>query len=217
MPQETKETTTETTESTESTLDTEKAAEVDEKDTKTEKTHTEDQAKQDEKAEEASDDKKTEEKSEDRELTIESYGDLGLVEDGDVKISEELQKSFKEVALKHKISPEAAKEIANVQYSFVKKEREAYTALQKSWEKEISDTYGDNLKNVQTNCGRVLAEYDKSGKFQEFLKVAGAENHPATLEFLKAVGDVLLEKPSINPSATAPVKEATLEDFYTNN
>lgn len=213
MPKETKETTTETTEST---LDTEKTAEVATEETKTEETHTEDQAKEEKKAEEASDEKKTEEKSEDRELTIESYGDLGLVEEGDVKISEELQKSFKEVALKHKISIEAAKEIAAVQYSFVKKEREAYTAMQKSWEKEISDTYGDNLKNVQTNCGRVLAEYDKSGKFQEFLKIAGAENHPATLEFLKSVGDVLLEKPSINPSATAPVKEATLEDFYNN-
>lgn len=211
MPEETKETTTETTEST---LDTEKTAEVATEETKTEETHTEDQAEQDKKVEEASDEKKTEEKSEDRELTIESYGDLGLVEEGDVKISQELQKSFKEVALKHKISIEAAKEIAAVQYSFVKKEREAYTAMQKSWEKEISDTYGDNLKNVQTNCGRVLAEYDKSGKFQEFLKIAGAENHPATLEFLKSVGDVLLEKPSINPSATAPVKEARLEDFY---
>lgn len=213
MPEETKETTTETTEST---LDTEKTAEVATEETKTEETHTEDQAKEEKKAEEATDEKKTEEKSEDRELTIESYGDLGLVEEGDVKISQELQKSFKEVALKHKISIEAAKEIAAVQYSFVKKERDAYTAMQKSWEKEISDTYGDNLKNVQTNCGRVLAEYDKSGKFQEFLKIAGAENHPATLEFLKSVGDVLLEKPSINPSATAPVKEATLEDFYNN-
>lgn len=213
MPEETKETTTETTEST---LDTEKTAEVTTEETKTEETHTEDQAEQDKKVEEASDDKKTEEKEEDRELTLESYGDLGLVEEGDVKISEELQKSFKEVALKHKISIEAAKEIAAVQYSFVKKERDAYTAMQKGWEKEISETYGDNLKNVQTNCGRVLAEYDKSGKFQEFLKIAGAENHPATLEFLKSVGDVLLEKPSINPSATAPVKEATLEDFYNN-
>lgn len=213
MPEETKETTTETTEST---LDTEKTAEVTTEETKTEETHTEDQAEQDKKVEEASDDKKTEEKEEARELTLESYGDLGLVEEGDVKISEELQKSFKEVALKHKISIEAAKEIAAVQYSFVKKERDAYTAMQKGWEKEISETYGDNLKNVQTNCGRVLAEYDKSGKFQEFLKVAGAENHPATLEFLKSVGDVLLEKPSINPSATAPVKEATLEDFYNN-
>jgi hypothetical protein len=213
MPEETKETTTETTEST---LDTEKTAEVATEETKTEETHTEDQAKEEKKAEEATDEKKTEEKSEDRELTIESYGDLGLVEEGDVNISQELQKSFKEVALKHKISIEAAKEIAAVQYSFVKKERDAYTAMQKSWEKEISDTYGDNLKNVQTNCGRVLAEYDKSGKFQEFLKIAGAENHPATLEFLKSVGDVLLEKPSINPSATAPVKEATLEDFYNN-
>lgn len=216
MPEETKETTTETTEST---LDTEKTAEVATEETKTEETKVEEQPKEEkveEKAEESKTEAKTEEKEEARELTLESYGDLGLVEEGDVKISEELQKSFKEVALKHKISIEAAKEIAAVQYSFVKKERESYTALQKSWEKEISDTYGDNLKNVQTNCGRVLAEYDKSGKFKEFLKVAGAENHPATLEFLKSVGDVLLEKPSINPSATAPVKEATLEDFYNN-
>lgn len=214
MPQDTKETTTETTEST---LDAEKTAEVATEETKTEETKVEEQPKEEkveEKAEESKTEAKTEEKEEARELTLESYGDLGLVEEGDVKISQELQKSFKEVALKHKISIEAAKEIAAVQYSFVKKEREAYTAMQKSWEKEISDTYGDNLKNVQTNCGRVLAEYDKSGKFQEFLKIAGAENHPATLEFLKSVGDVLLEKPSINPSATAPVKEARLEDFY---
>lgn len=216
MPEETKETTTETTEST---LDTEKTAEVATEETKTEETKVEEQPKEEkveEKVKESKTEAKTEEKEEARELTLESYGDLGLVEEGDVKISEELQKSFKEVALKHKISIEAAKEIAAVQYSFVKKERDAYTAMQKGWEKEISDTYGDNLKNVQTNCGRVLAEYDKSGKFQEFLKIAGAENHPATLEFLKSVGDVLLEKPSINPSATAPVKEATLEDFYNN-
>lgn len=211
MPEEIQETKTETTESV---LENEKNTEEVKEETKTEETHTEDQAKEQDKAEEASDEKKTEEKEEASELTLESYGDLGLVEEGDVKISQELQAAFKETALKHKISPEAAKEIAEVQYSFMKKEKEAFYNLQKEWDKKNAETYGDNLKNIQTNCGRVLEEYDKSGKFKELLELAGATSHPATLEFLKTVGDVLLEKPSINPNATAPVKEATLEDFY---
>lgn len=216
MPEETKETTTETTESIESTLDTEKAAEVAKEDTKTEETHTEDQAKQDEKAEEASDDKKTEEKSEDRELTIEAYGDLGLVEDEKVKVDADLQKAFKETALKHKISPEAAKEIAALQFGAVKKQVEAFTALQEEWSKACEKAYGDNLKNVQTNCGRVLTEIDKEGEFSKILTDVGYDKHPATLAFLKKVGDIILEKGSVSASATAPVKEATLEDFYNN-
>ena len=213
MPEEIQETKTETTESV---LENEKPTEEVKEETKTEETHTEDQAEQDKKVEEASDEKKTEEKSEDRELTIESYGDLGLVESDNVKVDADLQKAFKETALKHKISPEAAKEIAALQYEAIKKQTDAYSELQKEWSTACEKAYGDNLKNVQTNCGRVLTEIDKEGEFSKILTDVGYDKHPATLAFLKKVGDIILEKGSVSASATAPVKEATLEDFYNN-
>lgn len=148
------------------------------------------------------------------ELTLESYGDLGLVETEDFKINPELNKSFKEIALKHKISPEAAKEIAALQYAQVKKDVDNLKAIKKGWEEENVKTYGDNLKNVETKCGRVLAEFDKDGKFQSFLSLVGAEKAPAILGFLNGVGDVLLEKETVNPGTKQEKRNYDLSELF---
>lgn len=150
------------------------------------------------------------------ELKLEDYGDLGLVEEEGVKLDANLQKSFKELCLENKIPVETAKKVAKLQYDTLKKQHDDFVALQQSWETENTKTYGDNLKNVKTNAGRVLAELDKSGKFKEFLELAGAANAPATLGFLKEVGDRVLEKASVNPSATTTPTMKELEDFYKN-
>ena len=155
-------------------------------------------------------------KTKEPELKIEDYGDLGLVEEEGVKLDANLQKSFKELCLENKIPVETAKKVAKLQYDAIKKQHDDFVALQKSWEEENSKTYGENLKNVKTNAGRVLAELDKSGKFKEFLELAGAANAPATLGFLKEVGDRVLEKASVNPSATTTPTMKELEDFYKN-
>ena len=155
-------------------------------------------------------------KTKEPELKIEDYGDLGLVEEEGVKLDANLQKSFKELCLENKIPVETAKKVAKLQFDAIKKQHDDFVALQKSWEEENTKTYGENLKNVKTNAGRVLAELDKSGKFKEFLELAGAANAPATLGFLKEVGDRVLEKGSINPSATTTPTMKELEDFYKN-
>lgn len=155
-------------------------------------------------------------KTKEPELKIEDYGDLGLVEEEGVKLDANLQKSFKELCLENKIPVETAKKVAKLQFDAIKKQHDDFVALQKSWEEENSKTYGENLKNVKTNAGRVLAELDKSGKFKEFLELAGAANAPATLGFLKEVGDRVLEKASVNPSATTTPTMKELEDFYKN-
>lgn len=153
-------------------------------------------------------------KAQEPELKIEDYGDLGLVEEEGVKLDANLQKSFKELCLENKIPVEAAKKVAKLQYDTLKKQHDDFVNMQKSWEEENTKTYGENLKNVKTNAGRVLAELDKSGKFKEFLELAGAANAPATLGFLKEVGDRVLEKSSVNPSATTTPTMKELEDFY---
>lgn len=155
-------------------------------------------------------------KAQEPELKIEDYGDLGLVEEEGVKLDANLQKSFKELCLENKIPVETAKKVAKLQFDAIKKQHDDFVALQKSWEEENTKTYGENLKNVKTNAGRVLAELDKSGKFKEFLELAGAANAPATLGFLKEVGDRVLEKASVNPSATTTPTMKELEDFYKN-
>ena len=155
-------------------------------------------------------------KAQEPELKIEDYGDLGLVEEEGVKIDANLQKSFKELCLENKIPVETAKKVAKLQFDTIKKQHDDFVALQKSWEEENTKTYGENLKNIKTNAGRVLAELDKSGKFKEFLELAGAANAPATLGFLKEVGDRVLEKSSVNPSATTTPTMKELEDFYKN-
>ena len=155
-------------------------------------------------------------KTKEPELKIEDYGDLGLVEEEGVKVDANLQKSFKELCLENKIPVETAKKVAKLQFDAIKKQHDDFVALQKSWEEENTKTYGENLKNVKTNAGRVLAELDKSGKFKEFLELAGAANAPATLGFLKEVGDRVLEKASVNPSATTTPTMKELEDFYKN-
>lgn len=155
-------------------------------------------------------------KTKEPELKIEDYDDLGLVEEEGVKLDANLQKSFKEICLENKIPVETAKKVAKLQFDAIKKQHDDFVALQKSWEEENTKTYGENLKNVKTNAGRVLAELDKSGKFKEFLELAGAANAPATLGFLKEVGDRVLEKASVNPSATTTPTMKELEDFYKN-
>lgn len=150
-------------------------------------------------------------------LTIESYGNLGLTENEDVKLDAGLLDGFKKLALENNIKPEVANKIAKLQFDHEQKEANNFKELQKKWDEENAATYGDNLKNVQTNVGRVLAEFDKSGKFKELLTLAGAVNAPATLAFLKAIGEKTLEKPSVNPNTnTVPSQPKDLEDFYNN-
>lgn len=150
-------------------------------------------------------------------LTIESYGDLGITETEDVKINPDLLGGFKKLALENGIKPEVASKIAKLQFESLQKEAENYKLLQQKWSEENAKTYGDNLKNVQTNVGRVLAEFDKEGKFKQLLTLAGAEQAPATLAFLKAIGDKVLEKGSVNPNTNSVIAEdKDLADYYNN-
>jgi len=149
----------------------------------------------------------------DGELTLESYAALDDLKEEGVVVDKEALKSLKELALENKWDADTAEKIVKIQMQAAKKQVDAYKDLQKSWEESNKKTYGDNLKNVETNCSRVLTELDKSGKFKELLALAGTEKHPATLEFLKTIGDKLLEKPMVNPNATATSKEVSLEDF----
>lgn len=150
-------------------------------------------------------------------LTIESYGNLGLTETEDVKINTELVDGFKKFALESGIKPEVASKIAKFHFDYEKKEADNFKLLQQKWNEENTKTYGDNLKNVQTNVGRVLAEFDKEGKFKQLLTLAGAEMAPATLAFLKAIGDNVLEKDSVNPNTNSVIaEEKELADYYNN-
>lgn len=122
------------------------------------------------------------------------------------------------IAKKHNISVEAAKEIAqldlNTSAAQAMVEERLLADAQVKWAQENQAKYGDNLKNVETNCSRVLAELDKEGKFKELLATAGVEKHPATLGFLKTIGDLYLEKASVNPNATVSTdEEVELENF----
>lgn len=150
-------------------------------------------------------------------LTIESYGNLGITETEEVKMNPELLGEFKKLALAEGIKPELANKIAKLQFDSLQKEANQYKELQKKWDEENSKTYGDNLKNVETNVGRVLAEFDKEGKFKQLLTLAGAEKAPATLAFLKAIGDKVLEKGSVNPNTNSVIaEEKELADYYNN-
>lgn len=151
------------------------------------------------------------------ELTIESYGNLGLTATEDVEIDEQLMKDFKQIALENGIKPEVANKIAKVQFDSMQRIADTAKGVHKKWEEENQKTYGDNLKNVQTNVGRVLTEFDKEGKFKELLTLVGAVDAPATLAFLKAIGDKVLEKASVNPNTNAaPTQEKELADYYNN-
>ena len=186
---------------------TETDADAAKKDGKTDKTGTDDGKK------DAGDGAKDDKKTKDGELTIESYASLDSLKEEGVTVDKDALKNLKELALENKWDAATAEKIVKIQMQAAKKQAEAYKELQKSWEEANAKTYGDNLKNVETNCSRVLTELDKSGKFKELLALAGAEKHPATLEFLKTIGDKLLEKPMVNPNATATSKEVSLEDF----
>lgn len=144
-------------------------------------------------------------------LTIESYDEnLGLTPTDDVYIDKELVKSFKQVALENGIKPEVANKIAKLQFDALNAQNQAIKDLQNKWAEENNKTYGDNLKNIETNVGRVLAQFDKDGKFQELLAPAGALKSPAALAFLKAIGDAVLEQSSVNPN-TKQTEEVNLD------
>ena len=150
-----------------------------------------------------------------KEADADTYAELDAISAEGVTVAPETLKSFKEIAKANNLSPEAAKSIVELQVNAAKKQVEDFKALQASWEAQNKSTYGDNLKNVETNCSRVLAELDKDGKFKELLALAGAEKHPATLGFLKNIGELLLEKESVNPNATVSTddEEVDLENF----
>ena len=150
-----------------------------------------------------------------KEPAADEYAFLDSMEAEGIKQDPEAVKAFKELAKTHKLTPDAAKAVAQFQLDAAKKQADAFKDLQKSWEEQAKTAYGENLKNVETNCSRVLAELDKEGKFKELLALVGAEKHPATLGFLKAVGEKMLEKPAVNPNATVSGEEdePELEDF----
>lgn len=148
-------------------------------------------------------------------LTIDSYKDMGVEAfDEQYRLNEESLQSFKELGLSNKISPEHMKAVAEWTMQQIKAQNEAYEKIKAGWRAENEKKYGENLKNVKTNVGRVLADFDKSGEFAKVLQSAGVEDNPAALEFLAAVGDAVLEKGSVNPNASAEGKDVTLEDMY---
>lgn len=171
-----------------------------------------------EKVEEPAKGKEPEKKQED---PNDPYAKLteGLTIPKDVSIDEKSIGGLKEIAKKHNISVDALKEIVqldiNNNAASVAAEDKLIAEAQAKWAQENQAEYGDNLKNVETDCSRVLAELDKDGKFKELLANAGVEKHPALLGFLKAVGDSVLEKQSVNPNSTISTdeEEVELENF----
>lgn len=142
----------------------------------------------------------------------------GIVVPQGVELDKQAVAGLVAIAKKHNISVEAAKEIMQLDLNTSAAQSMAEDKLlaeaHAKWAQENQTKYGDNLKNVETNCSRVLAELDKEGKFKELLATAGVEKHPATLGFLKTIGDLYLEKPSVNPNATVSTdEEVELENF----
>lgn len=159
----------------------------------------------------------TTEPAKEPELTVESYKDLEFDSCDGLFDPSGLSKEFKELALANKLSPEVAKSFAELHKRQTKELGEGYLRLQQEWAKQSEERFGkDNLKNVETNCGRVLEMFDKDGEFRQLMQFAGTTKHPATLSFLKALGEVVLEKQTVNPSATTTPTVMELEDFYKN-
>lgn len=152
------------------------------------------------------------------ELTVDSYKDISFDNCEGLYDPSGLSKEFKELALANKLPPEIAKSFADLHHRQVKDLGEGYLKMQEQWAKESEEKFGkENLKNIETNCGRVLEMFDKEGKFRELMQFAGVTKHPATLSFFKALGEQVLEKQTVNPSATNSPSIKELEDFYTND
>ena len=135
-----------------------------------------------------------------------------------VKADAQLYDGLKDIAKQFNMPVDAVKALVSLDLTNTAAERMAEDKLiadaQAKWAEENKAKYGDNLKNVETNCSRVLAELDKDGKFKELLATAGVSGHPATLGFLKTIGDLYLEKASVNPNATVSTdEEVELENF----
>lgn len=135
-----------------------------------------------------------------------------------VEVDNQLVDGLKAVAKQFNISADGVKALLqldmNNNAASMMAEEKLVAEAQAKWAQENQAKYGDNLKNVETNCSRVLAELDKDGKFKELLATAGVSGHPATLGFLKTIGDLYLEKSSVNPNATVSTDEdVELENF----
>lgn len=135
-----------------------------------------------------------------------------------VKADAQLYDGLKDIAKQFNMPLDAVKALVSLDLTNTAAEQMAEDKLvadaQAKWAEENKAKYGDNLKNVETNCSRVLAELDKDGKFKELLATAGVSGHPATLGFLKTIGDLYLEKSSVNPNATVSTdEEVELENF----
>lgn len=135
-----------------------------------------------------------------------------------VEVDNQMVDGLKAVAKQFNISADGVKALlqldVNNNAASMMAEEKLVAEAQAKWAQENQAKYGDNLKNVETNCSRVLAELDKDGKFKELLATAGVSGHPATLGFLKTIGDLYLEKSSVNPNATVSTDEdVELENF----
>jgi len=159
------------------------------------------------------------------EQSAENTGDIyaGLKVDGEV--NDELFVSFKDIAQKYEISPEAAQEILNLQDKMMPSEEEiaafrqqAVTEQAETWLgqlKALPDLGGKNFEASKAQASKVMQL--ASPELRQYLNETGLGNHPEIFKFIHTISTKMSEASMINTGhvpAGGGQRKANHEVFY---
>lgn len=143
-----------------------------------------------------------------------------------VKLDEETFGEFKDLAKKHGLNNEAAKELADLGVKMSQK----FEAAQAQALQEASDTWkadskadsefgGDKLNGSLAVASRALDEFG-TPELREMLVASGLGNHPEVIRFFYKVGQTIGEdkmvKGSQQQGATQPLAQRAAQTLYGN-
>ncbi len=121
-------------------------------------------------------------------FTPESYN-VSLPEG--LEANTELLGEFKALAVQHKIPPEAARKILDLQVKNVTANMDRFAATVQAWRAEIAadpEFGGNNMEMTRNDAHAALEEFDTSKTLIKELTAGGYGSHPGIVRFLARVG-----------------------------
>lgn len=87
---------------------------------------------------------------------------------------------------------------------------ETWKNTQEEWREESHKVLGENLEPALAGISQLIDEYGDREALSEVLNLTGAGNHPAVIQFLAKIADVLVKEgePVLGAPASAPADRA---------
>lgn len=128
-----------------------------------------------------------------------------------IQVEEESINKFKEIAKKHGIKPEVAKELLNIEIENIKRQEENIVKMREEWKKETLKELGLKAEEQLAYAKNVLKYADED--FIKILDETGLGNHKSVVKFFIELGKRMSEDFGVDGRSSTPEqKEKSLAE-----